>query len=376
MKLAVTVLAFCVAALLATGLVMLYSSSMDEVGARYLIQQAIWCGLGLVCCLVAAAVDYRHLKKVVWLLYGLAAILLAAVFIPHIGHASHGARRWIGMHGTQNIQPSELAKIVLIIAVAWYGDRYQRHLPTWRKGILIPALFVGFILGLIFIEPDRGTTLLLAAVCGFMLFVAGVRVSYVLPVLLVAGLAMFFSLRHDSMRSGRIHAWLHPEETKLDQGHQTYEAIIAFGAGGWRGVGLGDSRQKLGFVPEDHTDFILPIIGEELGLVATLAVASSFLCIGICGLWIARHAKDTFGLLMATGITMLIGLQAAINIGVVTGALPNKGLPLPFISYGGSNLVALLTGVGLLFSIARFSLEPATEEAKSAAGGQPVLQLT
>src|SRR5262249_40133569 len=156
------------------------------------------------------------------------------------------------------------------------------------------------------------------------------------------------SLLHDSMRTKRILSWIYLEENKSGVGYQAYQAMLALGAGGWTGVGLGDGRQKFGFVPEHHTDFILSMIGEELGLIATLLVVVAFIAIVICGLYIATRSPDTFGLLLASGITFLIGFQAAINIGVVTSALPNKGLPLPFISYGGSNLLIMLSSIGLL----------------------------
>jgi cell division protein FtsW len=155
------------------------------------------------------------------------------------------------------------------------------------------------------------------------------------------------------MRSDRIHSWLHVEETRRNTGLQAYEAMVALGSGGLTGKGLGDGRQKLGFLPFHHTDFIFCIIGEELGLIATLLVVGAFVAIVFCGIYIAMNSADTFGMLLGSGITFLIGLQAFVNIGVVTGALPNKGLPLPFISYGGSNLLIMLTCVGLLLSIAR-----------------------
>ena len=354
MRVAVTVLAFCVASLLALGMVMLYSSSMTQVGMQFLEMQLIWCGLGLVACMLGASFDYRALKKIAWPLLALAAFSLLLVFVPHLGHGSHGARRWVGFHGFF-IQPSELAKLALIVALACYCEHFQRQMPTFKRGILVPGIFVGLILGLIFIEPDRGTTILLATVSAAMLLIAGVRWKFFIPPLLlgIAGLAV--SLLHDPMRMRRIFSWLHPEESKDGVGYQAYEAMIALGSGGWFGLGLGNSRQKLGFVPEQWTDFILSIIGEELGLIATLLVVLAFLGIVICGLRIAFKARDTFGLLLALGLTLLIGLQAAINIGVATSALPNKGMPLPFISYGGSNLLVMLTCVGMLFSIARYS---------------------
>jgi cell division protein FtsW len=162
-----------------------------------------------------------------------------------------------------------------------------------------------------------------------------------------------YSIWRDPMRMKRMLSWWDLEQSKDGVGYQAYQAMIALGSGGWFGLGLGNGRQKLGFVPEHHTDFIFSIIGEELGLITTLLVVAAFVIIAVCGICIALHARDTFGTLLATGITLLISLQAAINIGVVTSALPNKGLPLPFISYGGSNLLAMLTCIGILLSVAR-----------------------
>src|SRR5437867_1276572 len=352
MKLAVTILVFCVAALLALGMVMLYSSSMAQVGARYLMMQLIWCGLGLVLCVTAAVVDYRWLKKLAWPLLGLAVVLLALVLERHISRNINGARRWFTF-GAIRFQPSELAKLALIIALAWYCEKNQRQMPTWKRGIMVPGLFIGLVLGLIFVEPDRGTPILLASVSAVMLLISGVRWRYIVPPAVAALTALGFSLWHDPMRSKRIFSWLYLEENKSGVGYQAYQAMLALGSGGWTGLGLGNGRQKMGFVPENHTDFILSIVGEELGLVATLLIIVGFVAIVVCGIYIALKSRDTFGLLLGSGITFLIGLQAFINIGVVTSALPNKGLPLPFISYGGSNLLMMLVSVGLLFSIAR-----------------------
>jgi cell division protein FtsW len=353
MKVAVTSLAFCVAALLALGLVMLYSSTMTTAaGAHDLMMQLVWCALGLVVCVMVTSLDYQLLKKLAWPAYGGALVLLAMVFVPHIGHASHGAHRWIGL-GRFTLQPSEFAKVALIIAMAWYGDRHQRQMHTLKRGIMFPMVISGALLGLIFIEPDRGQTILLAAVSGAMLLIAGVRWRFMLIPVFVGAAGLAFSLFHDSMRKGRIAAWLHPDAHAAGAALQAQQAMIGLGSGGWFGVGLGNGLQKNGYLPEIQTDFIFANIGEELGLIATLFVVLSFIVIAICGIYIALHSRDTFGFLLASGITFLISLQAAINIGVVTSALPNKGLPLPFISYGGSNLLAVLLCVGLLFSIAR-----------------------
>jgi cell division protein FtsW len=357
LKIAVTVLVFCVAGLLALGLVMLYSAGLTQVGARYLLMQLVWCVLGLLLCVAAASMDYRVLKKLAWPLFGLSILMLVLVMVPHIGRKINGARRWFDFHGVR-FQPSELAKLALIIALAWYGDRFQRQMPAFKRGILIPGIFIGAVLGLIFIEPDRGTTILMAAVTAAMLLIAGVRWKLFVPPIVLGVAALAFSIWHDPMRMKRIFSWLYLEENRSGVGYQAYNAMLALGSGGWFGLGLGNGLQKAGYVPENQTDFILSIIGEELGLVATLLVVSAFATIIFCGIYIAFKARDTFGLLLASGLTLLIGLQAAINIGVVTSTLPNKGLPLPFISYGGSNLLAMLTCVGLLLSVARQARAP------------------
>jgi cell division protein FtsW len=363
MKVAVTTLAFCVASLLALGLVMLYSSSMTmvdqhthtEVGAHLLQMQLIWCALGFFLCVAATALDYQWLKKAAWPLFIFALVLLVLVLLPlphGITKKINGAHRWFILPGMR-LQPSELAKLALIIMLAWYGDRCQRQMQTWKRGVVLPGLLIISVLGLVFVEPDRGTTILLAAVSGSMMLVAGVRWKHVLIPAAAGAAGLAVSILHDPMRMRRIFSWWDLEQHKDGVGYQAYQAMIALGSGGWTGLGLGNGRQKLGFVPEHHTDFIFSIIGEELGLVATLFVVIAFVVVAICGIYIALNSRDTFGSLLALGITLLISLQAAINIGVVTSALPNKGLPLPFISYGGSNLLAMFAGVGILFSIAR-----------------------
>jgi cell division protein FtsW len=356
-KVAVTILVFCVAALLALGMVMLYSSSMAMAGTRFLSKQLIGGAVGLALCVSAAALDYRRLKKFAGPLFLLGVVLLGLVFIPHIGIRRNGATRWVGYGGSSVFQPSEAAKLLLIIVLAWYGERFQRQMPTFKRGLVIPGLLIGTMLALIFKEPDVGNALLLATVSSVILLVAGARPTYMLPPVLAGALAVGLFIYHNPMRSERVYSWMHLEETRRDKGLQAYEAMLALGSGGLAGKGLGDGRQKLGFLPEQYTDFIFAIIGEELGLIATLLVIAAFVAVLVCGLYISANASDPFGLYLGTGITFLIGLQACINIGVVTSALPNKGLPLPFISYGGSNLAIMLLSIGLLVSIARFAKE-------------------
>ena len=360
MKLATTTLIFCVASLLLLGMVVLYSSSTAQVGSDYLVKQLAWCALGLIGATIATTVDYRQLKKISLLLMALAVVLLLLVWVPNIGIRVKGASRWIG-YGGFRFQPSELAKIALIIFLAHYGERYQRQMGTFWRGLFVPGVFIAGILALIFVEPDRGCTILLALVSVTMLVVGGARMRFLVPPAVAAVVALAFSLARDPMRMKRIVAWLHPEENKEGVGWQAYQAMIALGSGGWTGLGLGNGRQKLGFIPEHHTDFIFSIVGEELGLIATIGVVIVFILIVICGSVIALRARDTFGMLLGSGVTFLIGFQAFINIGVVTSTLPNKGMPLPFISYGGSNLLVMLIAVGILLNIARHAVQPAAQ---------------
>ncbi|MGZ4964410.1 MAG: putative lipid II flippase FtsW [Limisphaerales bacterium] len=363
MKWLTTILICCVLALTGLGLVMLYSCSMSmevrktAVGAKLLISQLTWCAVGLALGAAIACMDYRRLKTISPYLLIVAGFLLLVVFSPY-GFGTKGARRWVAIPGVPRFQPSELAKLSLVLFLAAYCDRFQRQMHTFKQGIVIPSCIIAMVLALIFIEPDRGCTILLALVSAAMLVIAGVRWKFIIPPVVAAALALAFSLVHDPMRLRRILAWLHPEENKEGVGYQAYEAMLALGSGGWFGLGLGNGRQKLGFVPEHHTDFIFSIIGEELGIIATLAVVILFIAIIVCATFIAKRSCDTFGVLLGLGITFMIGFQAFINIGVVTSTLPNKGMPLPFISYGGSNLLLMLVATGLLLSISRFAVEP------------------
>lgn len=362
MVLAPFTLSLSVFGLLALGMTMLYSASNAQFGARLLLTQLGWCGLGLCVAGVIACVDYRRLKRIAWLLVVVAVVLLVLVLVPGIGVKRGGARRWFDL-GFASFQPSEFAKVALICFLAWYGERFQRYLPEFRRGLLVPGLVIGTVLGLIFVEPDRGTTVLLAAVSAVLLLVAGTRWVYVLVPGVLGVVALGLAIWFDPLRRARVLAFLYPELYKDGPGYQAWQAMLALGSGHWTGVGLGNGRQKLGFIPEHHTDFILAVIGEEWGLAATGGIVLAFALVLLSGTSIARSARDTFGMLLAAGVTFLISFQAMINIGVVTSWLPNKGLPLPFVSYGGSNLLVMLAGIGLLLSIARVSAHQRIERA-------------
>lgn len=351
MKAAITALVGSLAALLSLGLVVLYSASVAQTGSHYLALQMVWALIGIVGCLIIASTDYRLFKKWALAIWILALVLLALVLVSGIGTKINGARRWINI-GVANIQPSEFAKFALILMLAMYGERYLDKMATFKHGLLITGLITGITLGLIFVEPDFGTTGLLFGVVTVMLFVGGANWKHIIPPAIATLAAIAFAIWNDPVRMKRIVAFMNPEEHKAGVGFQAYQAMLALGSGGWFGLGLGNGRQKLGFVPEHHTDFIFSVIGEELGFVTSLFVVIAFAVFVVSALYIATRAADRFGLLLATGIAFLIGFQALINIGVVTSALPNKGLPLPFISYGGSSLVMMLACVGLLLSIA------------------------
>ena len=367
MKLASTLLVFVVSALLALGLVMLYSATMFHRSGGFWSAQLLWCCIGVAVCLGAAMSDYQLLKKVSVPMLVLALILLVSVMIPGIGLERNGARRWMQLPGT-TFQPSEFAKLAVIIALAHYCERKGRRMGTFKNGLLIPGMVLGLFLGLIFIEPDWGATVLLAVVCGMMLILAGTKLRFIVPPVLALGAVGGYLLSQNPVRLKRITSWLDPEGTKQGVGYQAWQSQIALGSGGTTGLGLGNGRQKLGFVPEHQTDFIFSVIGEELGLIATMSVVVGFVLFLVCGAFIAIRARDFFGFLLASGLTFLIGLQAFINIGVVTSMLPNKGLPLPFISRGGTNLVAMLFCVGVLLSIARFANQEGRSKANKLKG--------
>ena len=348
-----TLFVFSVAALLAMGLVMLYSASMTQQGEAFLIKQAIFAAVGVVVCFGAAAIDYRWLRKLVW--PGLVFSLLLLLWTWRMEKEVNGATRWIFFKalGGFSFQSSELAKIVVVAMLAHYACVYRDRMHEFVRGILIPGVLAGCALGLVLAGKDFGTTMLLGLVVWLMLFVAGARLVFLIPLGFMAFAVICALLMGNENRRTRIDAWLHPENHMRTGAHQQIQSVYAIGSGGVTGVGLGSGRQKTGFVPEHHTDFIFSIIGEEFGLVATLGLLATYGLLCWCGLSIAWRASDLFGQLLVIGLTFLVGVQVFINVGVATMVLPNKGLSLPFISYGGSNLVMLLASAGLILSVAR-----------------------
>jgi len=354
MRLPVSILVTSVLGLLTLGTVMLCSAPAGFESNNF-EKQLAFCVLGLLAGGVAASWDYIHLRRVSVALYVLAGLLLAAVLV--VGTVRYGAKRWFNL-GFMLFQPSEFAKLALIIALAHYAEWNQRRMHEFWRGLVIPLGGALLLLGLILIEPDFGSTMLMLGVTVVLLLVAGVRWQPILGAVLVLGVLLGFFIYHDPVRRARVEAIFDRETYKSSAWFQTDQSMIAIGSGGTTGLGLGEGRQKMYYVPMNHTDFIFSVVGEELGLAATVPVTLAYLAIVLSGVFISWRARELFGMYLGLGITFLIGFQALINIGVVTGVLPNKGLALPFVSYGGSSLVMSLCGVGLLLNVARRAVEP------------------
>ena len=364
----VYLLVVAVIALIALGLVMLSSTSAyapeSHGDASFLLRrQAMWLGIGLVVCVLVAAVDYHFWQKTWWIWFSIAAVLLVLCFVPGIGQRINGSRRWIKLGMT--FQPSEFAKLAAVITLAWWFAREKSDARQFFAGFVAPLALSGVLMALIAPEVDMGSTALIGGATFVMMFIAGTRLSFLVPVVIGAIAALGLAIVKMPERTGRFLAFLYPEKYPADA-YQTVQGLIALGSGGVEGLGLGNGRQKMAYLPFAHTDFIFPVIGEELGLRITLAVVFTYIVIILCGAIIALRARDRFGMLLGFGIMVLTALQAAVNIGVTTALLPNKGLPLPFISYGGSNLVFCLLGVGILINIYRQGLNDKEDQRSQA----------
>lgn len=340
------------------GLLMVYSASAvigaEKYGSPYhfLIRQTLAMVVGLGAMFVMMKANYRAFGRpgVVYALFGLTALLLVGALVsPSI----NGTHRWLKL-GPLSLQPSEFAKLVLILFLAWRLQRDPEEINNLQRTLTPCLVLSGFFIFLVVLQPDLGTAISLCLFAAAMLATAGVRWRYLgamagaglLVVLILLPMMKGYQLR-------RLTAFMNPDEDPLGAGYQVRQSTIAVGAGGRTGVGLNEGRQKLFFLPYPHTDFIYSVIGEELGLVGTGCVAAGFLVVMWRGLRVAARAPDLFGSYLAAGITMFLVAQAMINMSVSLGMLPAKGLPLPFLSYGGSSLVAGLTASGVLLSISQ-----------------------
>ncbi len=350
-----SVILVCVAALVAMGLTTLFSASSTVKGAApttHLYKQLIFLAFSLGAGWAVARADLEGLRRYAWVLAGVTVVMLVLVLIPHIGISVKGSRRWLGF-GSLRLQVSEFAKLALVFGLSHYLALHQNKMDDLKKGFLIPMAGIGLIAGLILLEPDFGTAFLCATVGMVLLFLAGGRLKFLLPTAALGVMGFIVLVLNNPNRLRRIMAFMDVEANRSEGAYQLWQAILAFAAGGVEGVGIGNGRQQQSFLPEAHTDFIFAIMGEEMGLVFTLLTVGLFITIFVAGLMHARRAPNLFQFLLVTGCLLLICLQAIINLGVVTGMMPTKGMSLPFVSYGGSNLLLMGLLVGIIINTAR-----------------------
>jgi len=333
-----------------------YENNKAEITKFHkLKKQLIWLGLSIIPIFIILKMDYQIFSKYYLIIFALSLFTLILVFVPGIGKEMNGSHRWLRLLGF-SLQPSEFAKISLIIVLAsWYNNVMEHHNKLLYLTIY-PGLFLSAFLGLIILEPDFGTFALLGLIGGILMLQGGAQLRYLLPVGavgLVGGVA--YLLTHAN-RMTRINAWLHPEDYP-DKAYNLEQSLVSFTRGGLFGQGFGNGIQKEHYLPEASTDFILAIIGEEMGLIATILVVLCFTVICICGLCIAMHTVSRFGRLLAVGLTMTITVQSIISISTVTGMIPPKGFPLPFVSYGGTSLLVSWCIIALLMNVANNNKE-------------------
>ena len=348
------VIVTCVATLILIGLISIFSAtqSLDADSYRFVERQIIWLGIAVVVGVFVSLVDLDRLKKFIPLsaIFGIG--LLIVVLIPALVDPVHGSRRWINF-GSIGFQPSEFAKVPFIFLMAYYLSANQRHLKTLLRGFLIPLGITGFFCILIIMEPDFGTCALYGAVGMMLLYLAGTRLTYLVPSVISGGTLFLYLIFQNPNRLRRLMTFLDVKGHKTDETYQLYQGQMALGNGGIRGLGVGDGRSQNNFLPEAHTDFIFSIIGEEFGFMVTCLVVVLFIVIFTTVIFSMRRAPNLFQGLLVLGSLLMIMMQALINMGVVTGLLPTKGMSLPFISYGGSNLVVMCIFTGVLINCLR-----------------------
>jgi len=342
--------------LVCIGIVMIYSASSCYAyeqyndSAYYLKRHLIHCLVGLFIATLFLKSDYKNLKKYAKVFLVVSIIGLVLALLPGIGREAGGAKRWVKL-GFIGFQPSEFAGFFLIVYVADILDRKQPVIRSFMQGFMPPLMVLGFSILLILLQPDLGSSVCILAVGLIMMFVSGVNMAYFLPFLVPMIPIFYFLIFKVAYRLRRIASYLDPWSDTQGAGFQIIQSFLALGSGGIFGLGLGCSKQKLFYLPQAHTDFIFSIIGEEMGLIGTLSVVALFATFVWFGIQVSIKAKDLFGRFLALGITASIGLKAVINIAVSTGAIPTKGLPLPFISYGGTALIFSIIAVAILIKI-------------------------
>jgi cell division protein FtsW len=346
-----------VSILVGVGILMVYSSTAimsirkNGSGFNYLWKHLFTVGIGTAVMLILSKIDYQKIRPMAHVLLILSFIFLLLVFLPGIGISANGARRWLRLWPT-TFQPSELVKVAMVIFLADYMDKNIHRMKDFRYGILVPAgIMLAFQVAII-IQPDFGTVMSLGILTIAMLILGNARLSHIGGLVLLALPAVYMLIMTSSYRMKRFVCFLDPWKEPFGCGFQLVQSFIAFGNGNYFGLGLGGSKQKLYFLPEAHTDFIFSLVGEELGLAGALFVLGMFIFLFVKGIQISTRTGDPFSYYLTLGLTMLIGVQAIINFAVSTGLMPTKGLPLPFISYGGSSLLINMAAIGILINIA------------------------
>ncbi len=345
-------------ALLSLGIVMVFSASSvtayHELGDAYyyLKRQSLWAVIGLVALVICMNIDYHLWAKLAGPLIVASLIALTVVLVPGIGITISGSRRWLGV-GIARVQPSEFAKLSMVIFLAAYLSASPDRVKSVVRGIFVPLILVGVCALLVLREPDLGTSIGMAAVAWLMLLTAGGSPGWLVGLAAMTAPVIYLYARHDPVRMRRLTSFLNPWADPLDSGFHIIQSLLALGSGGLVGTGLGLSRQKFYYLPEQHTDFIFAIIGEELGFLGAALVVFLYALFAWRGFRASLNAPDSFGSLLAAGITIMVAVQAAMNIAVVTGSMPITGITLPLISSGGSSLVPMLAGVGILLNITR-----------------------
>jgi cell division protein FtsW len=343
------------------GIVMVYSASSVAAQAQYhdgaffLKRQIVYAIIGLAAMSVAWKVHYAKLRRWTVPLLGVTVLAVIIVLFPHIGRVAGGARRWLPIGGVFNFQPAELAKLGMILYLSnFLANRGPRTREFWSG--LVPPLIVFLVLAVAILkQPDLGSVLVLAMITGVMLFIGGARIGHLLALGCAAVPVVLAVVLREGYRSSRLLAFLDPWKDPRGTGFHIIQSLLALGSGGLTGLGLGHSTQKFFYLPERHTDFIFAIIGEELGLAGAVAVIVLFILLAVWGYRISSRLPDRYGILLTTGLTTMLVGQAALNIGVVSGAVPVTGVPLPFISFGGSSLVFCYLAIGILLNVSQYA---------------------
>ena len=356
------VIMYLVTTFLVIGIIMIYSTSSAKVTDSThtmntaFLRHVMWVAIAIIGMLIMMRIDYHYLQKYSTAIFIIALAGLVVVLIPEIGTVTYGARRWIRFGSHFGYQPSEFAKLAMIIFMSGYIAKNLEKMSTFARGFVVPIVLIGVVSLLILKEPDFGTAMFISMISFVLIMVGGTRIIYVMFTM-IASIPHIYQILHNipTYRHNRLLAFLDPWKDPMGIGYQIIQSWIALGSGGIAGLGMGESRQKLFFLPMSDNDFVFSIIGEEFGFIGTTSIVVMFALLTWQGIRVCKTTSDPFGFFLSLGITISLGLQAAINIAVVTGSIPTKGLPLPFISTGGSSILLSMLAIGILLNIAKQS---------------------